>query len=239
MKNVLTGLAALALIAVAPAFAVPITYSFTGTTTYNLTGVIGEPVSGSLTFDPSTFQSTSTDETTYFTQYGLYHNPGVCPACVHQSDPPQARGAFAGGAGSSVAVGGGGIFDQGLASIYRNGVQNQYVVQGSSSDADFLSRGIVLTVSDSLGAASEIFSDPNGGLDLWQTINWMAQGANAYVVAYEFDGQSGTYTSYQEARFDSIVTRAVPEPDSLALAAVALLGVVGVASPRRAKRRWP
>jgi type 1 fimbria pilin len=75
----MAGIAA-ALVMATSALATPVTLTFSGTVTST-----GRTVNGSLTLDPSTFQSVLTDGTTYNSPRGYHYYPGSCNNCVMQS----------------------------------------------------------------------------------------------------------------------------------------------------------
>lgn len=226
MNKCLASIAALAFMAAGAAFSAPLTFNYVGTTSY------GQAVSGSLTFtlDPSTYEFATSDGVTYSQRWGDFYNPLYCPSCASlQSNPLQVSGSFNAGTGP-LSVGGGTVYDEAFFGIIRHpGGGNQYIVAGLSVDENFAGRYIELRVQDNLGTASEIFSDPNGGLDFLQTINWGAQGAES--AFYVWDSNGVVFSQYFGVLSSVTTQAAVPEPSGLALVALALLGV-GVASRR-------
>jgi hypothetical protein len=79
-RTLLSAAFAVASLVAAPAFATPVTLTFSGAVDST-----GRTVNGSLTLDPSTFQSVLTDGTTYNSPRGYCYNPGSCNNCVMQS----------------------------------------------------------------------------------------------------------------------------------------------------------
>ena len=101
---------------------------------------------------------------------------------------------------------------------------NQYVINLTSVDSGTgAQRGFQLFIDDALGGATNIFSNPSGGLDLNQEINWFAQGASAGFRAFELDDGFNTVTNIN-ARLTSLTISSspapVPEPGTLALVAL-------------------
>jgi hypothetical protein len=216
-------LAALALVGAAPAFGAQLTLTFSGTVDHADPGNSGGTASGSLTLDPSTFQYKTGDGITYNFYSGEYLNSGTCPGCTpQQSNPLQVSGHYTYGS-HPVSLGGGTSYDYGSINIYRNFESwgaNQVDWFAISEDVYGSARVFSLTVRDTLGTASKIFRDVNGGLDVGQGINWLAPGATStFEVDVYSVGDSGyVLTSVEAGSLTTAeVTSAVPEPASRAL----------------------
>lgn len=231
-KRILFFAWAACVLSAAPVFAAPITYTFTGLL-FIINGAQFDGiqyVNGSFTLDPSTFQegNTETIGTDFQQKAGLYNFEPCGPPCKQQSTPLQMSGQ-AGFGTDLVTVGGGTSFDLAQIKIDRRGVVNYARVGVASTQADGTSSEIFLEIQDFLGPDTLIFPDPNGGVDVTQTINWAANDvyapfgrAEANFVLQNLDSQN-VASQFYSGRLTSVrvSTHQVPEPGSLALAGLA------------------
>jgi hypothetical protein len=221
-----------AMLLVGASLAAPTTYVFAGTVDYNNGGATGQSLTGSLTLDLSTFYSFTTDGLTYKSGLGLFNDSAWCPSCTpQQSDPLQVSGHATGGS-TQIAVGGGSAWDRGAVGVSRisSGYLNQYFAEGVSTDTNGIQRVIRIQTEDFLGAASLMFTDPNGGLDLAQGINWFAPGAASRFDIREFPTQGCCASTYMAGWLTSVSN--VPEPESYAMMLVGI-GVLWLTLRRR------
>lgn len=102
-----------------------------------------------------------------------------------------------------------------------------------------------LVISGNLGPNSFIFPDPNGGLDVTQTINWVVMNELVSLpgwVATNFHMMSllpqGEVTLSVSGRLTFVVqtTQQVPDPGALTLTG---LGLVAMAAARQRRRQQP
>lgn len=199
-------------------------------------GAVGQTVTGSLSLDFSAPQfsgGSSSDawESSYF------YTPESCSVCTQQSNPPQISGQTSNG----FHVGGGSSFDVGSRSIARNassGGYNQYQIQAYSSFGNAGETVIRLNVYDILGVSTGIFTDPNGGLNFDQSINWFSSGAAPLLYESSFDASTGSsHTVYGHLTSVSLSSGTIPEPASIALVGIALLVGVKASRPKAASLR--
>ncbi|MBV8665502.1 MAG: PEP-CTERM sorting domain-containing protein [Burkholderiaceae bacterium] len=210
------------LLATGAAVATPVTYTFTGTVDWNSNGdPIGSTVSASLTVDPATFTNVGEgDGSTYLEQYGIYFPPTPSP--------------MSGSATTSTMnfnLGGGDV-DDAWAMVDRNAGGdgfNEYWVSGNTeicSDGTCYWNSIYLNTWDFNGLATNIFQDPNAGLDVTQPVNFMAAGTFNFAGLSYFDG---TTLHEDGMTLDSVSISTdpanVPEPATVALFGIALAGL--------------
>lgn len=210
-----------------PAFGTPTTWTFTGNVHTNDAPdfVIGQTISGSLSIDLSALYVQDTDGSSSNYMSGYFYGPSCVGMCTPpQTSPLQVSGRYV-DRNREFTIGGS-AWDFGEVGIIRSGT-NQFSAQGRSSPGP-TDRVIVIFIQDELGADTKIFKDPNGGLNLNQEIDWMADGAFRGFQAYEYDPSTGQYMFSQEGGLASVVVsnRSVPEPATLALAGLALVGMV-------------
>ena len=235
-RAVLGAVGVAAMLLTGASLAVPTTYVFAGTVDYNNGGTTGQSLSGSLTLDVSTFYSITTDGLTYTSQLGLFNNPEWCPSCTpQQSNPLQVSGHATEGS-MQLSVGGGSAWDRGAVGVSRNssGGLNQFFAEGVSTDSNGIQRVIRIQTEDFLGAASLMFVDPNGGLDLAQGINWFAPGAASRFEIREFPTGTCCATTYKAGWLTSVSS--VPEPQSSAMMLVGI-GILWLTVRRRVGQR--
>jgi hypothetical protein len=237
---------------VGAAQASPTTWNFTGVVEYDVNGDSpGRTVSGWLTIDIQTLYDQSTNGTTQNRSSGLFFGTAsqanVFPKAA-QSIPPQVSGQYSGGL-SQFSIGGADNYDFGYISLTRNDSEtNSIFISGKSVDNNGHERYISLHVLDFLGTTSQIFDDPNGGLNLTQNIDWVAPGAASQFYGYEYDTVNRTYSAYQGGLLTSVSVSSAPEPATLALVALGLtvavrrshrIRICGSRHLRRSQQRSP
>jgi hypothetical protein len=196
----------------------PVTYVFAGTVDFNNGGVVvGQSISGSLTLDVSTFYSITSDGLTYSSRLGLFNNPAWCPTCTAQQSSPLQVSGHAGEGSTQISVGGGSAWDRGSTGLSRNssGGFNHFFAEGVSTDSNGIQRVLRIETEDFMGTASQMFSDPGGGLDLAQGINWLAPGSSSHFEIREFPTGTCCATTYEAGWLTSVSTVAEPRSRSI------------------------
>jgi hypothetical protein len=222
-----------------PSLEVPTIDVFAGTVDFNNGGATGQSLSGSLTLDVSTFYSFTTDGLTHNSHLGLFNNPAWCPSCTPQQSNPLQVSGQAHDVGTQLSIGGGSAWDRGAVGVSRNssGGMNQFFAEGVSTDSNGIQRVIRIQTEDFLGTASRMFTDPNGGLDLAQGINWFAPGAASRFEIREFPTLICCAITYQAGSLTSVSTvSSVPEPERYATLLVGM-GVLWLTAGRRMRNR--
>ena len=232
--------AAVFLSSVTTALAVPIRYTFTGTVTQG--SDIGQTVTGSFIFNPSTFTSNTTDGLTYQTGNAYYVPPYPSPTQVSGN---------ASTASNSITLGGGNFFDYGESALARNfqAQLNEFYFYGQTQNCAATCAGsfMGLDVYDYAGSLSTLFADANSGISYAQTLNL----ADANAI-FDIGSYTGNYfgsnnllelahyrmdveVAHESFSFEDIGTLTsvtlstepfnVPEPATLALLSIAAAGL--------------
>ena len=196
----------------APVSALPITYTFTGTVQAG-TDPVNTPVTGTFTFNPSTFTANNTDSNSYQSGYAAY-----LPNSMNLAG--NASTAF-----NSVTIGNGNQFDYAEAAIARQfgGFLNEFYFYGQSQSCDVSGCGgtfITLDIYDYAGNASTLFADASSGVNYMQDLN-LGSGETASFEIGTYTGTDsyvGGFNSFHDryrAEFDEIGTPTQIEFDDI------------------------
>lgn len=216
--------------AIGTVHATPTRWTFTAIISAEQTGYawvsthVGQTVTGWLMLDPAQLLPNGTNGSTYSNGYYHYVPP--------YADPMQLRGSATGGS-LTANVGGGIAYDNANLEVYKalantyNGVttyQDIYGVTGEScagpTTGPCSGIGLFTSMNTDGVHASGIFNNStyaSPDLSLDQAAHWLTPGTNNY--GWITNGQSTEYLTLTS------VTQDVPEPGTLALAGIALVGV--------------
>ena len=175
----------------------------------------GQTVTGSFTID---FDRLETYGTTTPTS-----SVGALATTPPTSPPGSAHFAFSGGATFDLPLG---VMNGAQVSVLRDGFNgiwehiNEYsMTVGSQASAESLTT-FELSMTDALGAQSQIFQTPLGNLSWGQMVNWNAVGASASGTI--FIAKSSNDFSQINFSLTSVSVAAVPEPSTYLLLGVGL-----------------
>jgi hypothetical protein len=188
--------------------------------------MVGDTVSGSMSFAPGALVTTSTD--------GATHD-----SATHETTSPLSH--------ATIAFAGGPVFETGV----HPGTQYTSVdlsrgvsmpvpgtnIYALASADEFgpdnpMATFLQLSISDSLGTASQIFSTRAGDVSLLQTIDWLAPGAS---VLGQFSASGNLSAQFRLTSIDVVSTSPAPEPEPFALLVAGLLAVAAKAGGARRK----
>lgn len=216
-----------------PATAAPITFSFTGTVFDGTAALIGQTLSGWLTYDTALTVNVATCCT--LGDVSQRQDATTLPGAT-----PYAFGSVQLSGGLQVQTGSGSLSNFGRSQVTREageegmpGPLNEFSVSAGSSFSDGTSTSISLNTRDQLGAASLMFANPAGGLANDQPIRWLTPGSRNNGSIIIASGGAATV----QGLFTLTSVSVVPEPQQwqLLLAGLVLTGVATTGAWRRAR----
>jgi hypothetical protein len=179
--------------------------------------MVGDTVSGSMSFAAGALVTTATDGATYNSASHETTSPLSSAIVTLQNGTVFETGTHAGVQDTGVD----------LQRDYPNphpGTNNYALSSGDEFGPDNPTAVLIqLAVADFLGPASSIFSTPDGDLSLLQPVDWFAAGATN-IRQFNSGISSGQFTL---TSLEVVTASPVPEPATLALLAAGLLAVRG------------